>query len=53
VPNPSQFQLFVAYPLLPDTLDEDGGVIGGEHDGDGLVVIFDVAVQGSGASKQT
>ena len=37
--------------LLPDTLDEDGGVIGGEHDGDGLILISDVAVQGSGASK--
>jgi hypothetical protein len=34
--------------VLADTLDEDGGVIGSEHDGDGLIVIFDVAVSRSG-----
>jgi len=37
--------------LLPDTLDEDGGVIGSEDNGDGLILVFDVVVQGSGASK--
>ena len=34
--------------VLADTFDEDGGVIGREHDGDGLVVIFGVAVSGFG-----
>lgn len=34
--------------VLADMFDEDGGVIGREHDGDGLVVIFGVAVSGFG-----
>jgi hypothetical protein len=46
----SGFVLALPYvnQVLADTLDEDGGVIGSEHDGDGLIVIFDVAVSRSG-----